>query len=38
MQFTLAAEYEETRIEKKTTGTDLREISISKGKVQLVEG
>ena len=38
MQFMPVAEYEETRIETKITGTDLKGLFISKGKVQLVEG
>lgn len=32
------AEYEETRIETKITGVDLKGLFISKGKVLLVEG
>ncbi|MEO2224728.1 type IA DNA topoisomerase [Priestia megaterium] len=38
MQFMPVAEYEETRIETKITGADLKGLFISKGKVQLVEG
>ncbi|MBQ4870563.1 type IA DNA topoisomerase [Priestia megaterium] len=38
MQFMPVAEYEETRIETKITGADLKGVFISKGKVQLVEG
>ncbi|MBY0093735.1 type IA DNA topoisomerase [Priestia aryabhattai] len=38
MQFMPIAEYEETRIETKIAGTDLKGLFISKGKVQLVEG
>ncbi|MDI3091485.1 DNA topoisomerase [Priestia megaterium] len=38
MQFMPVAEYEETRIETKITGTNLKGLFISKGKVQLVEG
>ncbi|MFB2348481.1 type IA DNA topoisomerase [Priestia megaterium] len=38
MQFMPVAEYEETRIETKIAGADLRGLFISKGKVQLVEG
>ncbi|MED3924365.1 DNA topoisomerase [Priestia megaterium] len=38
MQFMPVAEYEETRIETKIAGADLKGIFISKGKVQLVEG
>ncbi|MES9764441.1 type IA DNA topoisomerase, partial [Priestia megaterium] len=38
MQFMPVAEYEETRIETKIAGIDLKGLFISKGKVQLVEG
>ncbi|MEW4275380.1 type IA DNA topoisomerase [Priestia megaterium] len=38
MQFMPVAEYEETRIETKITGADLKGLFISKGKVQLIEG
>ncbi|MCA1049385.1 type IA DNA topoisomerase [Priestia aryabhattai] len=38
MQFMPVAEYEETRIETKINGADLKGLFISKGKVQLVEG
>ncbi|WP_195780332.1 type IA DNA topoisomerase [Priestia megaterium] len=38
MQFMPVAEYEETRIETKIAGADLKGLFISKGKVQLVEG
>ncbi|MFL0473459.1 DNA topoisomerase [Priestia sp. 179-F W1.4 NHS] len=38
MQFMPVAEYEETRIETKIIGADLKGLFISKGKVQLVEG
>ncbi|WP_141434065.1 type IA DNA topoisomerase [Bacillus sp. 03113] len=38
MQFMPIAEYEETRLETKISGIDIKGIFISKGKVQLVEG
>ncbi|MBU8754126.1 type IA DNA topoisomerase [Priestia megaterium] len=38
MQFMPIAEYEETRIETKIAGADLKGLFISKGKVQLIEG